>query len=125
MKQFIGAMLALGFFVCRASAKDCTWSNEFQVARSQVLAGVLEDPIPLPLPGFRLELTGAGVIKATAVTNKSGEYSFGEVQPRRYRIHIRSSGDPFCAPRAECKETGCFIQHTVKLNPKNETVLVQ
>ena len=36
MKQFLGAILALGFLVCRASAKDCTWSNEFQVARSQV-----------------------------------------------------------------------------------------
>lgn len=89
------------------------------------MAGVLEDPLLLPLPGFKLQLTGGRVIKATAVTNNGGEYSFGEVLPGRYRIHIRSSGDPFCAPRAECKETGCFIQHTVKLNPKNETVLVQ
>lgn len=124
MKQVIAAVLTLGMFLGSAWAGDCTLSNEFQLTRSQVLAGVLEDPIPLPLPGFRLELVAGRNIKDTAVTSNEGKYSFGEVPAGHYRIRIRHSGDPFCAPNVKCDEAGCSIQRQVKLNPKNKPEIV-
>ena len=124
MKQIIAAMLASGLFVGSASAKNCTLSNEFQINRSQVMAGVLEDPFPLPLPGFKLELVAGRGIKAKAVTVKNGEYSLGEVPAGHYRIHLRRSGNPFCAPTVECNHAGSSIQRQVKLNPKNIPVTV-
>jgi hypothetical protein len=124
VKQIIAAALALSLFVGSASAKDCTLSNEFQINRSQVLAGVLEDPIPLPLPRFKLELLAGRNIQGTAVTSNNGEYSFGEVPAGHYRIRLRRSGDPFCAPKVECNEAGCSIRRQVKLNPKNIPVTV-
>lgn len=124
MKKSIGAVLAFGFFVGGAWAKDCTLSNEFRLARPQVLAGVLEDPVLAPLPGIRLDLLDGGKIRATTVTNNRGEYSFGEVLAGRYRIRIRYSGDPFCAPKVKCIETNCSINSDVKLNPKIKPEIV-
>jgi hypothetical protein len=118
------AVLISGSFLGSASAKNCTLSNEFQLSRSQVLASVLEDPLPLPLPGFTLELLAGRHVIRTSVTSKNGEYSFGEVPVGRYRIRIHRGGNPFCAPDVNCNEAGCSIQRQVKLNPKNEPEVV-
>ena len=82
--------------------------------------GVLQDPIPAPLSGFRLELVADGNIKGEVVTGNDGRYSFGEVSSGRYRIQIRHSGDQFCAPKVKCNDAGCSIESQVKLNPKNK-----
>ena len=124
MMQFMTAVLTVGLFFDTALAKDCTVSAEFRLTHSQVLTGVLEDPIPATLPGFELDLLTGGKIRRSAVTNNDGEYSFGEVPMGRYRIRIRHSGDPFCAPKVKCTEAGCSIQRQVKLNPKNKPEVV-
>jgi len=124
VKRPIAAVLISGSLLGSASAKNCTLSNEFQLSRSQVLAGVLEDPIPLPLPGFRLELLAGRHVTGTAATSSNGEYSFGEVPVGHYRIRIRHGGDPFCAPEVNCNEAGCLVQRQVRLNPKNKPEVV-
>jgi len=124
VKAVISAALVVGLFLGSASAKDCTVSNEFQLNHSQVLAGVLEDPIPATLPGFALELLAGEKVIGRVVTSRDGKYSFGEVAAGRYRIRIRQGGDPFCAPKVKCNQANCSIQPQVKLNPKNKPVTV-
>jgi len=63
-------------------------------------------------------------IKGAVVTSNNGEYSFEEVSAGHYRIRIRHSGDPFCAPRIDCNEATCSIKSLVKLNPKNKPEIV-
>lgn len=89
-----------------------------------MLEGVLGDPSSAPISGFTLELVVSRNIKSTVVTRNNGEYSFGEVPAGRYRIRVRHSGDPFCAPKVKCNEAGCSIQHEVQLNPKNKPEIV-
>ncbi len=124
MKDFIASLLVFGLLVGSAWAEDCTLSKEFQLLHSQVLDGVLGDPSSAPLSGFTLELVVSRSIKGTVVTANNGEYSFGEVPAGRYRIRVRHSGDPFCAPKVKCNEAGCSIQREVKLNPKNKPEIV-
>ncbi|MCU1309778.1 MAG: hypothetical protein JWO20_903 [Candidatus Angelobacter sp.] len=127
MRTLIPAVVVIGLFIGSASAKDCTVSNKFQLKQPQVLASVLEDPIPAALPGFELELLSGKKVVARSTTSYDGKYSFGEVAAGRYQIHIRHGGDPFCAPAVKCDEAGCSVQRQLKLNPKNkpETVYVE
>jgi hypothetical protein len=118
MRTFRRAALVLGLLFGSAWAKDCTVSNKFELHRSQVLSGILEDPIPAPLSGCDLELRSRHQIVGRALTNNDGEYSFGEVAAGRYRIHIRYGGDALCAPKVKCNASSCSTQRQLRPNPK-------
>ena len=114
---FTLAMILLS--VLSASAQDCTVSKEFRVKHAQVLAGVLHDPNGVTLPGIGLELRSGTKVIQDLRTGKEGSFDFGQVPAGKYRLHIQSPGDPFCAPRVRCGNAGCSFDPQVRLNLKN------
>jgi hypothetical protein len=125
MKRIVAALALAGAFPSIASAGNCTLSKEFQVFHAQVLDGVLEDSAGAVLPGIELELLSDKRIVAHARTSNDGHYSFGEVDPDWYKLHIRYSGNYFCAPKVKCNDSGCSIERQVKLNPKIPAIVVE
>jgi hypothetical protein len=99
-------------------AKDCTVSKEFHIQNAQVLTGVLQDVNDATLPAIKLELVSGTKIVHDLRTNDQGAYNFGEVPAGKYRIHVRSTGDAFCAPQIQCGAQGCSLQPRLALNPK-------
>src|SRR5215475_7633446 len=106
MKTSFAAIIA-GLVTANLWASSCTISNEFQLQRPQVLAGILENPTPTTLRGVRIELLNGKKVTARATTDNDGKYSFGNVLAGRYCIRIRLRGDPFCAPIVKCDEAEC------------------
>lgn len=79
MKPLAPTLLLSGILATASWARDCAVSKEFSLDRSQVLAGVLEDPAGARLPGVELKLlTGKELVKQVR-TSQDGEYSFGDI----------------------------------------------
>jgi hypothetical protein len=93
---------------------DCSISTEFQLPKSQVLSGVLQDPSGAPLGGHKMELLKWKKSIRRVRTGKTGAYDFGEIPPGKYRIRLRHAGG-FCAPYVECGADRCTPRPRVKL----------
>jgi len=103
---------------------DCSVSKPFHLSSAQALAGVLQDPNHIPLPGIQVELLSGTKVIQRLRTNNQGKYDFGKVHAGEYRIHVEYSGGAFCAPRVNCTRQQCIVDPVLKLNPKG-TVKVQ
>jgi hypothetical protein len=111
-------LMSLVMIVC-AQATDCSVSKEFQLGHRQVLAGVLQDPVGAALSGIELELLSGKKAVRHLRTNNEGRYDFGELPSGKYKIHVRSSGNAFCAPKVQCRAERCSFELRLTLNPKN------
>ena len=118
---FASAMILV--FLRSVEAQDCTISKSFRIKHPQVFAGVLKDPNGVTLPGFGLELLSGTKIIQDARTTKEGNFEFGKIAPGKYRLHIVSAGDPFCAPPVQCGTRGCSSGWQVRLNPKKSITI--
>ena len=118
MRTLIGLTVVMLGAVGFATARDCTFSKEFQIKRQQVLSGVLKDPVGEPLPGIKLELLSGKRVIQVVETDNQGKYGFGDIPPGKYRIHIRYGDDTFCAPKVRCQQDGCKIAPTATINPR-------
>jgi hypothetical protein len=100
-------------------ARDCSVSKEFRIRSSQVLAGVLEDPLGAALSGIELGLLSPGKVVQYISTDNQGRYDFGEVPAGRYKIHVKNGAGVLCAPKIKCGTNGCSLNPKLTLNPKN------
>ncbi len=116
-------MLLAMIVTAQPKTKDCTVSNEFQLNRTQALAGVLQDPYGATLSGMELELRSGTSVVRQLRTDNQGAYNFGQVPAGKYRIHIQYGGDPFCAPKVQCGNQGCSLQQKLTINPKNAVLV--
>jgi hypothetical protein len=110
------APLALVLVSWAAWGSDCAVSREFEIRRSQVLRGTLQDPQGLALSGTRIELLAGKLVVQSRKTDRLGEYDFGEVSSGRYRVKVHAFA--FCAPEVVCKADGCSLRSKLKLNPQ-------
>jgi hypothetical protein len=99
--------------------RDCSVSKPFQVSSPQALAGVLQVPNHIPLPGIQVELLSGTKVIQRLRTNNQGKYDFGMVHAGGYRIHVEYSGGAFCAPRVSCTRQRCIVDPVLRLNPKD------
>jgi hypothetical protein len=102
-----------------AYGKNCSWSQQFQVKRPQIIAGVLLDPNGAVLPGIGIQLWSGGKLVRELRTDSQGAYDMGEVAAGNYRIRIKSGNDSFCGPKVRCTSRGCTLDPKLKINPKN------
>ena len=123
VKALSATLLIIGALLGPGWARDCTTSKEFALNHPQVLAGVLEDPIGAPIPGVGLEILANRKIVESTRTNRNGEYTFREVAPGHYRIHISYGGGGFCAPKVKCDEARCSIERKVQLDSKGSVTV--
>ena len=106
----------MGLFGLR---EDCSISKTVEIVHSQVLSGVLEDPTGATLSGIELQLWSGNEVIRRLRTSNQGEYDFGEVAPRKYRIRLECGGNALCAPEIRCREGHCRIAPKVRINPKS------
>lgn len=102
---------------------DCSFSTEFLIEKPQHLSGVFQDPMGDVLPGLEVQLLKGKVVVHKLRTNDSGGYDFGQIQPGKYRIHIRDKGHPFCAPKVTCGKEGCKLEPRLELKSKGFLVV--
>jgi hypothetical protein len=123
MRVFL-AWAVIFSFSSVANARDCSLSKEFQIKKTQALAGVLQDPNGAVLSGIELQLlSGKRVVKHRATTNE-GTFDFGSTAPGTYRIRVASRAGALCAPKVRCTEKeGCVIESKVAISSKG-TVMV-
>lgn len=126
-RRYVRAAFGLGLGLLGiASAilgRDCSFSRELKIDRPQSLVGVLQDPGGAVLPGLAIELLQGKTVVQRLRTNNLGEYDFGQIQPGKYRIHIRDEGHPFCAPKVTCGRNGCTLEPKLKLYSKRTVVV--
>lgn len=106
-----------------AENKDCTFPREFVVKRAQVFTGEIRDPNGVTLPGIDLELRSGASVMKDLKTSVSGRFDFGLVPPGMYRLHIRSAGDPLCAPEVQCGRSGCRVVAKLGRNPATSVTI--
>ena len=124
MNRQILLPLVLGIFGSTASAKDCTISNDFQIAKPQLLMGRVENRIAAIKQPMTLELLSGREVVIRTILKSDRSYSFGEVPRGKYKIHVRYYGDPFCAPVVKCDQDNCSVDGLLELNPKNKLATV-
>jgi hypothetical protein len=106
-----------------AHARNCSTSKEFDLRRSQVLAGALEDPSGAVLSGIELELLSSKKVVRHLRTDDLGRYDFGLIPSGKYRIRVRYGDNAFCAPKVQCGNNGCNIEPKVAVNPKSAVMV--
>lgn len=79
----------------------------------------MKDAAGATLGGYKVELLTGRKVRQRVTTTNDGSFSLGPLVPGEYRLRIRYSGDPFCAPKVTCNSAGCSIQSELKLNPNN------
>jgi hypothetical protein len=110
LKNIRWALIALIAIASSAHAKNCSISKTFEIAHSQVLSGVLEDPTGATLSGVELQLLSGNEVVRRLRTSNQGEYDFGEVISGKYRIRLECGGNALC-PLRYSAEQGIAASH--------------
>jgi hypothetical protein len=120
MRTVVRCVLILLGITASAHGKNCSWSQQFELKKPQVVAGVLKDPYGSVLGGIGIQLWSGHRMVRELRTNSEGAYDLGIVAAGSHRIHIEyGEKDPFCAPKIKCSSEKCDFDSELKLNPKN------